>query len=317
MSFLNLDLNLLRVFDAIMLEQNLTRAGDRMAMTQPAVSNALKRLRETLNDELLVRTGRGMKPTSRAEELWPSVRLALTGLEAAFAPENFDVSEMQSTFRLAMADSTASLLLPPLMRAIAQNAPGLNLQMLPLPTRDPRQMLMQNDIEIAVGSFPGVVAQLTAGQGDMSPIRHQRLYSGEYVCIMRQDHPLADLELTLDRYCESLHVLVSFSGRPNGPADEALAKLGRSRRVALTVNQFFTVGQVVARSDLISIVPRHLISSIGTTEILVMKDLPFELPEVHVEMLWHERDMRNRSHMWLRDTLVAIPGEEARHLKMH
>ncbi|MGI4848548.1 MAG: LysR family transcriptional regulator [Janthinobacterium lividum] len=305
MSFLTLDLNLLRVFDAVMTEQNLTRAADRLATTQPAVSNALKRLRETLDDDLLVRTAHGMKPTARADELWPAVRLALSGLEAAITPENFDVTESKAIFRMAMADSTASYLLPSLMRAIKLEAPGLDIRMLTLATRDPRQMLLQSVIDIAVGSFPGVVAQLTGGQEASTTIRHQRLYTGQPVCIMRRDHPLANETLTLDNYCAAQHALVSFSGRPHGPADGVLSEIGRVRRIALTVNQFFTLGQVIAKSDLLSIVPRHLIASTGMSEVIA-KELPFELPPVHVDMLWHERDTRNPSHRWIRNTLSSF-----------
>lgn len=306
MSFRTFDLNLLRIFDAVMTEQNLTRAAERLATTQPAVSNALKRLRETLEDELLVRTAHGMKPTARAEELWPAVRSALSSLEAAIAPENFDVSETHATFRLAMADSTASLLLPRLMRAIKDEAPGLNIRMLPLTTRDPRAMLLHSDIDMAIGNFPGVVAQLSGGQSSVSAIRHQRLYSSESVCIMRKNHPLAAGELTVDSYCAAHHALVSFSGRAHGPADEVLATMGRQRRIALTVNQFYTVGRVVAGTDLISVVPRHLVASTGVIESLVAKELPFALPVVHVDMLWHERDTRNPSHKWMRNHFAGI-----------
>lgn len=299
MSFLTLDLNLLRVFDVIMSEQNLTRAADRLATTQPAVSNALKRLRETLNDELFVRTARGVKPTSRAEELWPVIRVALSDLEALLAPTDVEIARLQSVFRVAMADSTASLLLPSLVRAIKANAPGIDVRMFPLTSRDPRPMLLESEVELAVGSFPGVVAQLNGEFGSTSVIRHERLYSGKYICIMRKDHPLADTELTVDSYCDALHALVSFSGRAHGPADEALAALGRTRRVALTVNQFYTVGRVVADSDLISIVPRHLLKTIGMTTLLTTKELPFELPVVHVDMLWHDRDTRKAPHDWV------------------
>lgn len=310
MSFLNLDLNLLRVFDAVMSEKNLTRAADRLATTQPAVSNALRRLRDTLNDDLLVRTSHGMKPTARAEELWPAVRTALSGLEAAIAPEQSSVAETQTTLRLAMADSTASLLLPKLMRAIKQEAPGVTVRLVPLTTRDPRPMLMQNEVDIAIGFFPGVTAQESAGQGEVSPLHHQRMYTGEYVCIMRKDHPLANRELTLDDYCAADHTLVSFSGRAHGAADEVLASMGRERRIALTVNQFFTAGRVVAKSDLISLMPRHLIASTGMQEELVFKKLPFDLPSVHIDMLWHERDARNAPHQWVRDALKAAQPED-------
>lgn len=310
MSFLTLDLNLLRVFDAIMSEQNVTRAAERLAMTQPAVSNALKRLREALNDELLVRTAHGVKPTQRAEELWPGIRNALSGLEALLAPQTFNIADTQTTFRLAMADSTASLFLPSLVRAIKASAPGIDLRMLPLTSRDPGPTLLQSAIELAIGSFPGVVAQLTGSEATASAIRHQRLYSGKYVCIMRKDHPLAQGELTVDNYCAALHALVSFSGRAHGPADEALAKLGRQRRVALTVNQFYTVGRVVADSDLLSIIPSHLVKTIGVSHVIT-KELPFELPLVHVDMLWHDRDTRKAPHRWVREHLHSIASSNA------
>jgi DNA-binding transcriptional LysR family regulator len=310
MSFLTLDLNLLRVFDAVMTEQNLTRAANQLAMTQPAVSNALKRLRDTLDDDLLVRTSHGMKPTPRAEELWPAVRDALAGLQAALTPENIQISDARSTFRIAMADSTASLLLPSLMRTIKREAPGLSIRMSSLTTRDPRPMLQQHEIDLAVGSFPGIATQLSAGQHPLLTLRHQHLYSGRHVCVMRRAHPLAEGELTLDKYCAADHALVSFSGHPSGLIDEVLANMGRSRRICLTVNQFFTVGRVVAQSDLISVMPHHLLSSTGVDHVLIEKELPFALPALSVDMLWHERDNRSGAHKWLRDKLAAIADNE-------
>jgi DNA-binding transcriptional LysR family regulator len=313
MSFLTLDLNLLRVFDAVMTEQNLTRAAGHLAMTQPAVSNAIKRLRESLGDELLIRTAYGVKPTPRAEALWPHVRQALAALEAAVMPETFDVSQAQATFRLAMADATAALWLPALMRSIESEAPGVNVRMMPLTTREPRPMLLRGDIDLAVGFFPGVAAQLSYETG--SPIRHERLYSGQYVCVMRKEHPLAKGKLELDDYCKANHLLVSFSGRAHGLVDEALAQIGRERRILLTVNQFFTAGKVVANSDLVTVLPKHLIASTGAAEALVWRELPFQLPAVHLDMLWHERDGRSPTHRWLREHLenmaaVASPKAE-------
>ncbi len=304
MSFLTLDLNLLRVFDAVMTEQNLTRAAGHLAMTQPAVSNAIKRLRESLGDELLIRTAYGVKPTPRAEALWPSVRSALASLEAAVTPETFDVSKAHATFRLAMADATAAFWLPSLMRSIEREAPGVNVRMVPLTTREPRPMLLRGDVDLAVGFFPGVAAQLSSDTS--SPIRHERLYSGHYVCVMRRDHPLAKVELTLDNYCAANHLLVSFSGRAHGLVDEALAQIQRERRILLTVNQFFTAGRVVANSDLITVLPKHLIASTGMTDALVHKELPFQLPAVHLDMLWHERDARSPAHKWLRANLESM-----------
>ncbi|SNS13364.1 transcriptional regulator, LysR family [Noviherbaspirillum humi] len=310
MSFLTLDLNLLRVFDAVMTEQNLTRAANRLAMTQPAVSNALRRLRDALNDELLIRTAHGVKPTPRAESLWPTVRRSLAELEEAITPDqSFDLAKADQTFRLAMADATAALWLPSLVRKIETEAPNIKIRMVPLTTREPRPMLLRGDIDLAIGFFPGVVAQLTGSQGSVSPIRHEQLYSGQYVCVMRKGHPLAEGKLTLDGYCSANHLLVSFSGRAHGLVDEALAPLNRERRILLTVNQFFTAGRVVSSSDLITTLPRHLMAATGMTEELVTKELPFKLPNVHVDMLWHERDTRNPGHRWLRGHMSEVTRE--------
>jgi DNA-binding transcriptional LysR family regulator len=312
MNFHTLDLNLLRVFDAVMTEQSITRAAERLATTQPAVSNALKRLRDAVNDDIMVRTSRGMKPTPRAQELWPSVRLALSTLETALSPERFDVSKAKASFRIAMADSTAMLHLPPLLELIRDEAPQIDIRLVPLTARDPRPMLVGGEVDLAIGSFPGVVAQLRDGQNSSDPLHHQALYSGEPVCIMRRGHPLAEGELTLDKYCDALHVLVSFSGNASGPADEQLAALGRTRRIALTVNQFATAFHVVARSDLISIVPHHLVEAVGAGQTLIAKPIPFKLPTVQIDMLWHARDMRNPAHKWLRDAISRIPSMRAR-----
>lgn len=301
MSFLTLDLNLLRVFDAVMTEQNLTRAAGRLAMTQPAVSNAVKRLREALGDELLIRTAHGVKPTTRAESLWPAVRQALAVLEEAVAPRSFELANAHATFRMAMADATAGLLLPPLVRVIENEAPGIDIRMVPLTTREPRPMLLRGDIDLAIGFFPGVVAQLQGATE--TPIRHERLYAGKYVCVMRRSHPLALKELSLDAYCGANHLLVSFSGRARGLVDDALLSLNRERRILLTVNQFFTAGRVVAHSDLLMVLPLHLIAATGMTDALIAKELPFPMPEVHIDMLWHERDARSPGHQWLRERL--------------
>ena len=307
MNFLTLDLNLLRIFDAVMIEQNLTRAADKLAMTQPAVSNALKRLRYAFNDDLLIRTAYGVKPTPRAEAVWPAIRQALSQLESAIAPPTFDIATTTATFRMAMADATAAYWMPHLVRQIEREAPGIYARMIPLTTRDPRPMLLQGDIDIAVGFFPGVVSQLTGGQTSANnAIRHANLYTGRYVCVMRRTHPLASEPLTLDTYCNAHHLLVSFSGRAHGLIDEILNSLDRQRQILLTVNQFFTAGKVVASSDLITVLPHHLISSTGMEDQLIWKELPFATPAVNVDMLWHEREAKNFAHRWLRENLIQL-----------
>ena len=213
-NFRSLDLNLLRVFDEIMAERNLTRAAAKLAITQPAVSNALRRLREVLGDDLVVRSGQGVEPTPRALALWPPVRQALAQLQQSLAPGAFDPASANSTFVLALADATGATLIPPLVEIVEREAPGVSLRVVPLTTRDPRGLLDDGSTDMAVGYFPAVMADLTARAQTDSVVAYEslRLYDGEYVCVMRQDHPLAAEPLTLDQYCAARHLLaVSYT----------------------------------------------------------------------------------------------------------
>jgi DNA-binding transcriptional LysR family regulator len=313
-NFRTLDLNLLRVFDEVMAERSLTRAARNLNLTQPAVSNALRRLRETLGDELVQRSGQGMAPTPRARAIWPAVRQALEQLELSLVPNAFVPAQAKTTFVLAMADATAAELMPGLVEILEKEAPGVTIRVVPLTTRDPRQLLDEQVCDLAVGFFPSALADMTARSQSEEPLpfAHQRLYDGEYVCVMRKDHPLAPWQLTLDDYCAARHMLVSFSGRPYGFIDEALAGLGRHRQIVLTVNQFFTAGRVVAHSNLLTVLPRHFISVTGIADELALKPLPFEVPLVHVDALWHRRSQLRGGHQWLRQA-VQRATERSQH----
>lgn len=305
-NFRTLDLNLLRVFDQVMAERNLTRAARKLALTQPAVSNALNRLREALGDKLVVRSGYGVQPTPRALALWPAIADALRQMESSLTPGDFVASQAANTFVLAMADATAAELMPGLVEIIEKDAPGVSMRVLPLNTRDPRPLLEEGQIDLAVGFFPAVLAELSAqAQGGMAPFEHQRLFAGDYVCVMRKGNPLARGPMTLKRYCDAHHLLVSFSGRPIGLVDRALAALERKRRIVLTVNQFFTAGRVVANSNLLTVLPRHFVNVTGIAHELVLRELPFKVPQVHVDSLWHRRQAQRSDHAWLRLAVAA------------
>ena len=159
-NFRTLDLNLLRVFDQVMAERNLTRAARNLAMTQPAVSNALSRLRDAVGDKLVVRSGYGVEPTPRALALWPAIADALRQMEASLTPGDFVASEAANTFVLGMADATAAELTPGLVEIMERDAPGVSMRILPLTTRDPRSLLDEGHIDLAVGFFPLVLADL-------------------------------------------------------------------------------------------------------------------------------------------------------------
>jgi DNA-binding transcriptional LysR family regulator len=304
LNFRTFDLNLLRVFDAVMAERSLTRAALTLSMTQPAVSHAVKRLHEAVGETLFTRRANGVQPTPRAEQLWPRVRETLAGLREALSPEGFDPRETPSTFRLAMADATAALVCPPLLRHIEGEQLAVALRVLPLTTRDPRRWLDAGEVDLAVGYFPDVMAQLRT-EGRDAALRHERVYTTRYVVVMRRDHPLAQGTLTLDTYCAAHHLLVSFSGRPHGLVDQALAALGRRRRIVLTVNQFFTAGLVVSQSDLLTVLPETFVEATGVRAALVTRPLPLRLGPVPVDMLWHRRHDSHPAQRWLREAVHA------------
>ena len=306
-----LDLNLLKVFDMVMSEGSLTRAAEQLALTQPAVSNAMRRLREALGDELLVRKGRTLEPTPRAQALWPAVRSCLQLLQASLAPPDFDPANATTTFILTMADATAAEMMPGLLAIITAQAPSVSLRVVPLTTRDPRQLLEDGRADLAVGHFPAVLADLTARAqaGDTAGFLHHRLFSGDYVCVMRKGHPLAREPLSLQHFCDARHMLVSFSGRPYGFVDEALAVLGQRRRVVLTVNQFFTAGKVVAQSDVLTVLPRHFVGVTGFAHDLVLRELPFPVAPIQVDALWHQRKDGDLAHTWLRAQIAGLAAD--------
>ena len=304
MNFRHLDLNLLRVFDVVMVERNLTRAAERLCVTQPAVSNALRRLQDSLGEELFARAVGGVAPSARAEALWPEVRAALGHLRNAFEPATFDPANDVATFGIAMADATAAMLMPELVRRIEHGAAKTNVRVVPLATHDPRALLDRGDADIAIGYFPEAIAALAADDSSAN-FGHAPVLESDYTCVMRAGHPLASRELDLDAYCAAHHLVASVSGRPHGQVDRVLAELGRERRVVMTVNQYFTAGRVVAQSDLLAVMPRAFLRATGCDELLVVRPLPVTLPPLRIAMLWHLRHERSPAHRWLREALAA------------
>jgi DNA-binding transcriptional LysR family regulator len=310
-NFRTLDLNLLRVFDVVMHERHVTRAAQRLAMTQPAVSNALRRLRQAVNEELFIAGPMGVMPTAQAQAMWPVVRESLNRLEHVIAPQGFDALHDDRRFTLAMADATAAVLMPVLVDALARERSQVNLRVLGLTSRDPRSLLEQGAADIAVGFFPDVGAALAA-EGEAALIRLEPLYGCVYQGVMRKDHPLAAAgALTLDTYCAADHLRVDAGQRAVGFVDEALARLGRRRRVMLTVNQFATAGAVVRSSNLLTVLPRSFVPATGYASQLATCALPFAMPAIDVSLLWHRRHEHDTAQRWLRDTLVRAAGQVA------
>lgn len=302
-NFRTLDLNLLRIFDAVMSEGSLTRAAEVLAITQPAASHALKRLNDWVGEPLFQRSATGMTPGARAVALWPQVRAALQELQRSLAPDRFDPLQDRAEFRISMADAAAGILAPGLVAALDAEAPQTDLRILPLTTRDPRALLLAEEADLAIGHFPALVSALLA-EGERALLRNRRLHRTGYVCVMRAGHPLAGQELTLERYCAARHVLVSVSGRAYAEVDEALALLGRRRRVVLTVNQYHTAGRVLVQSDLLAVLPASFVAASTPGEV-VARPLPVEIGPLTVEMVWLARREADPAHQWLRDRVAG------------
>jgi DNA-binding transcriptional LysR family regulator len=306
MNFRTLDLNLLRVFDVVMSERNVTRAADRLAMSQPAASNALRRLREATGDELFVPSSTGVAPTQHALALWPSVRTALAGLQAALETRPFDPRHDEHTFAVALADATAAVIAPTLLRLLDAAQARVAVRFVPLATRDPRELLERGDADIALGYFPGLAA-MQAAEGEVATTLIEPLWSCEYVVVMRQGHPLAaQPALTLDDYLSAGHVRVSFSGRTRDMVDDALADIALERKVLITVNQFHSAAGIVHRSDLLTVLPLSFVPATGFADELAWKPLPLSLPGIDVTQVWHRRHDDDPAQRWLRAMLRSI-----------
>ena len=313
-NFRTLDLNLLRVFDVVMTERHVTRAADRLAMTQPAVSNAMRRLREAMGEELFVPGPTGVTPTRRAEALWPAVRGAIASLQDAIDPAGFDALRDARDFTIAMADATAAVLMPVLVEHWMQSGVVSTLRAVGLDSRDPRPLLEGGDADVAIGFFPEVTREIVADEG-RGPARLDPLYECEYVAVMRPGHALAaGASLALDDYCAALHLRVDFAGRQRGFVDEALARLGRKRRVVVTVEHFATAARLVGRSDLVATLPRSYVLAVDARPPLLWRPLPFELTPIRVAMMWHRRHERDAAQRWLRAALAESGAQVAQQL---
>ncbi|OUS24311.1 LysR family transcriptional regulator [Gammaproteobacteria bacterium 45_16_T64] len=289
------DLNLIVIFDAIMKEHSITAAAERLAMTQPSVSNAVSRMRHAWKDPLFVKDGRGVRPTPYALKLWQDVAQSLNCISEAVAPSEFDPSESSARFRIALTDGTLSLVWPELRKIIEQEAPGVDIHAVPYKA-DGEPLLLNADVDMVFDYYPGTCDQ----------IRTQGMFDNHFVCVMNVDHPLAEKNLSLKRFVNAEHVLVSLSGDASGIVDSELAALGMSRRIAVTVNSFGSAVNLVKQSQLISAMPYPIVAQCHAAKALVVKPLPVVVPPARITMAWHCRDDRSPRVGWLRRTMERI-----------
>ncbi len=303
MNFTAFDLNLLRVFDALMRERSATRAGDTIGLSQPAVSNALNRLRHLLKDELFIRRGNDMVPTPRAEVMAERVRDALAQIEQTLVGDaRFDPARAERVFTLFGADIFSMQLMPPFADRIAKLAPGVALRFIDSAGGDVERLLRDNAIDVALErpiDMPDWVSR-------------QLLFRSPFVVIAARGHVAirkagikAGGKLPLPLFCSLPFALRSIDGSMSGMVDDALREAGAARRVVLTLPQFQAIALAVAEGRLLATVPVQFAQAVAKDLGLSVYKLPIDVPVPEVRLYWHRRHDQNPAHRWLRNEIMT------------
>jgi DNA-binding transcriptional LysR family regulator len=298
MDFHGIDLNLLVAFDALMDERNVTRAAARVGVSQPAMSAALSRLRNLLGDPLFLRSAAGLLPTPRARDLAEPLAQALRQIEATLvrAP-SFEPGKAALAFNLGLSDYPAFVLLPALVQALAQQAPGVSLNVHAFTDRDRAvDLLDAGTIDAAIGVAPT--------QAD-ARILTRAVLRDEFVTILAKNHPAARRGMGLRGFLALSHVLVSPEGHRHGLVDQALAQLGRQRTLGLTLPHMFAAPAVVARTRMAATLLKRVALGSPAARQLVMFPPPVALPEAVFMLVWHRRSEANPAQAWLRGMIES------------
>ena len=300
-----LDLNLLVTLETLLAELNVTRAARRLHLSQPAVSAQLARLRDLFDDPLLIPAQRGMTSTAKADELLAPLRDALDQVRATVGRHvHFDPAQARVTVAIACTDYLEAALVQPLVLQLRQQAPGVR-------------------VAVRFLDMPQLAAQMARGEVDlalMTPrdaptnLRSRHLFDERYVLIGRLGHPRLRRKLTAAQFAQLEHIIVSLRGGDfSTPVDDMLASLGLQRNVVLSAASFLVVPDIVARSDLVALVPQRLVRD--RVDALMIVNCPIPVPSFEVSMLWHERSHGHASQRWVRESLralVASWGEPAK-----
>jgi len=296
MELRELDLNLLVVFHQLLNDRSVSLAADHLGLTQPAVSNALKRLRLALEDELFVRTRNGMAPTPYAEQLAEPVAQALGTLQVALkGPAAFNPATSRRRFVLAMTDIGEIHFMPRLIETLLGCAPGVSLRTV---RSEPAlgQQLASGEVDLAVGLQP----DLQAGFYQRSLFHHR------YVGLCRKDHPLTQVEMTGARFCEYGHVRVAATSTGHGAVDSHLDRAGLRRDIRLEVPHFSAVGAILQHTDLVATVPERFASSCIEPFGLATLPLPVNLPDIAINLFWHAKYHRDPANRWFRQLMAEV-----------
>ncbi len=291
------DLNLFIAFDVIYTEKNLTKAGQVLGITQPAVSNALSRLRELFGDDLFIRTSKGMIPTPVANQIIKDVRSALSLIQNTISEtEKFDPSIAEMTFKISIGDSSEYRLLPLLIKELAEIAPKIKVETYLTPRKDAPRELASGTIDFSID--PPVHSD--------PHLRHEKIYEEDYVMIVRKDHPILNLkEITVEDYLKLSHIHISNRKTGLGHVDMALYRLGLSRDISLRAQHFLVAPYIVEQSDLAITTTKGF----AVDRDLAWRELPFEIEPLILHLYWHEAKDSDPSTKWMKDLMLKTYGK--------
>jgi DNA-binding transcriptional LysR family regulator len=292
----SIDLNLMVALDALLTERHVTKAADKVGLSQPAMSNALSRLRAMFSDELLVRTATGMTPTPRALELVDPLSQLLRQAERVLESDaGFDPQTTKRTFTIRMSDILSCLLLPQLM-VQSRNAPSIGYNVLHLPPARTIDALERDEVDLAI----------SMGLDHSNAIRSEQLLRDRMVCIMRKSHPIAASEtISFDDFIAQEHMKVSMSPTDVRFVDDVLGEVGRERKIVLNVPHWLVVPHVLRRTDLIAVMPGQLAAVLMDAD-LKMFEVPFESAPFSWLMYWHRRYDQSNANRWLRNHVQTV-----------
>jgi len=291
-----IDLNLLVVFDAVMQERNVTRAGQRLGLSQPAMSHALTRLRHMLKDDLFIRSPKGMLPTPRAEQLASPIRVALDGLQHSLEPTQFVAAKATRSFRVAVDNYSAVVLVGQIAARITKIAPGVTLEFRPSGTLNIPNLQDRGELELAIGAF------LEVGE------RFSRLslLDDDFVVVLRKGHPATDCrELSTEKFVALSHLSISSVAYDTDFIDRALAPHGLKRRIQLRA-PFLSAVRILVASDMVSVLQRRVAEELVRYRPLVIRRLPHSSPTSETAMIWPRWLDQQPAHRWLREIVTMV-----------
>lgn len=297
-----IDLNLLVVFNQLLIDRGVSKVATSLGLSQPGVSNALARLRKLTDDPLFLRTPRGMEPTPFAEQLAEPVARALQVIHTAINQRaSFDPATSTRAFTVGMTDIGEIYFLPKLMKELSRVAPGVSLSTVRNTAVNLQDEMEAGHVNLAIGLLP----QLKAGYFQ------RRLFKQHYVCMFRRGHALDKKQISLDEFSAADHVVVISEGTGHGKADELLDRKKVVRKIVLTVPHYVAVGHILHDSDLVATVPERLAQALITPFGLSYVHHPAKLPEIAINLFWHARYNKDLANAWLRSLIIRLHGESA------